>query len=350
MRLVWPTKLPTIEIPVRGDGSSTLLSDVFPSGEAQNASSMANNSQPQTAPPAKFSVTAFLNQLVEGFKNLVTPSKASNSSFHPFMLPEQKHWKEQVETYAESPFEKELFDLKKKPNDYVVSKAWAKGIQSNDPLVRDAALALLKNYLAYTTLNNTDTLSAHTQMKLMLFFPHLTEGPLGKALLYESIIKIPLAQFLEFGEALQRDFAMLSPIAQALILKQMMEYRKTLEKEKALDEKDYAAWKKLLKSLVISFYTSQEEALAQVLTEQEKIRLGYLKVQPVEDAYQKELEEIERRYRLKLRQLKKRRTQKVAEAEEEKLRRIEMVYDSVENNLMAGLSDLKINIEDIVAG
>ncbi len=349
MRLAWPTKLPVIGVPVRGDGSSTLLPEVFPSTATISVvtEGIAKAASPKPSLGQRFENAT---QSVKNWIMSVLPFQRGPvaGTSHPFMLPEQKYWREQVEVYAESPFEKSLFYLKKRPNEYIVSKAWAEGLKSSDTLVRESALSLLKAYLAFNGMDNSVQISAHTQMKLILFSPHLTEKPLGKAILYEALLGLSLSQFLEFSAALKRDFHQLPPMAQALLLKQMMSARQKWEKDKGQKETDVAAMKKLVKSLVIDFYLGEQDALSQVLAKQEKIHLGYLKIQPVEEAYRKQLEELERRYRLKLRQLKKHRAQKVAEAEEEKLRRIELIYESVEGSLMSGLNEMDLQLDEML--
>ncbi len=346
MRLAWLTKIPTIGVPVRGEGASTLLADVFPKTEAPVTPTPPVMRPPQ--PPENAGVAkmwdAFLNQIKQLLKGLA-PSNVNVKQ--PFLLHEQKQ-KELIDAYAESPFERHLFSLSRKPQGFVISKAWASGIKSPDPLVRDAALSLLRSWLSYTGLDTNHQLSAHTEMKLLMFSPHLGEGPLGKAVLYEALLSLPVTQFMEFSPALRKDFVTLPPAAQVLILKQLMNRWK--KQEKMLSEDDAAGVRKLIKALVIQFYGNRQESLSQTLNQQEKIRMGFLKFQPVEEAYRKQLEEIERRYRLKLRQLKKRRSQKVAEAEEEKLRRIELIYDSVEGNLISGLGELELELEQVLAG
>jgi hypothetical protein len=344
MKLAWLTKISTMGVPVRGEGASTIITDMFPKQPVGGTPTPL----PQNKPTSESSQAGFLEKFIDNIKNLI-PFKQVNdiTKGQSFLTPEQKHWKAQVETYAESPFEKSLFYLKKRPNEFIISKAWADGIKSSDPLTREAALTLFKAYISYTDMDNSYQLSSHTQMKLMIFSPHLSEGPLGKAILYESILSLPMAQILEFSNALTKDFASLPPIAQALILKQMIDRRKVLDKN--LSEEEAAKLKKLIKALVIQFYCGKHEAISQVLNQQEKIRLGFLKIQPVEEAYRQELEEIERRYRLKLRQLKKRRSQKIAEAEEEKMRRIELIYDSVEGNLIQGLGSIDLEMDEVLA-
>ncbi len=337
---VWLSKLPTIGFSSRWD---TAIWSSPKTGTANGG--VATPTPPQEKPSSESTI----GKLWDGLKNKARGLFTSVAQNTPaggrpmFLIPEQKSLREQIEAYAESPFEKELFLLKKKPNDYVISKAWANGLKSSDALTREAALTLLKAYLTYTDKANLIELSAHSQMKLVMFASHLTEGGLGKAILYESILSLPLAQFLEFAAALQKDFSTFPPIAQALLLKQMMNRRKQLEKD------NLKSYRKLLKNLVISFYTDQQESIEDVFQQQEKIRLGFLKIQPVEEAYQKALEEIERRYRQKLRQLKKNRSQKVAEAEEERMRRIELIYDSVEGDLVTGLKELAVEMDKAAA-
>jgi hypothetical protein len=350
MKLAWLTKLPTMGVPMRGEGASTLLTDVFPKTAF---------SHPEAAVVANPGGSdGKLNRLWDGLRNRMAALMPQNlfkgnaasamSVRNLFVMSEQnqKLWKEQVETYAESPFEKALFSTQRRPNEFNVSRAWAIGIKSPDPLTRESALALLKSYFTYIGMESTEQLSAHTQMKFLIFSPHLTEGAMGRVVLYEAVLGLPLAQMLEFATILKQDFQQLPPIAQALILKQILGRWKARDKQG--NAEDTAALKKLLKALVIQFYTSKHETLDQVLGKQEKIRLGFLKIQPVEEDYRKQLEELERRYRLKLRQLKKRRQMKVAEVEEEKLRRLEMIYDSVEGNLMSGLNDLELNLEEVL--
>lgn len=337
MKLAWLTKLPMASFPVRGDGGTTLLPQTF-STSTPESPPVEHHSKRSAV---RLSLSHLWEKVFTPIKSLfASEGKLGTSSYQSFMIPEQRQWREQVESYAESPFEKALFYLKRKPNDYVVSKAWAEALRSSEPQTRDAALSLLRAFLAYQDMNGAEILSPHTQMKLLLFSPHLNEGPLGKAILYEALLGLPLAQFLEFKSALSRDFSTFPPVAQVLILKQLIALRKNLDK--TASEEEVADLKKLVKALVIEFYSNKQEVLAQVLSKQEKIRLGFLKFQPIEEAYRKELEEIERRYRLKLRQLKKRRIQKVAEAEEERLRRIELIYDVVEGHLMSGLNELDV--------
>lgn len=265
------------------------------------------------------------------------------------MVPDRHLIKEQIENLAESPFEKSLFQLKKKPADLTVSKAWAQGLVSKDIPTRESALSLFKAYLSHTQVDSAFELSPHTEMKILMFAPHLNEGTNGKALLYEALLKLPVAQILEFETALLRDFSGFSPLIQALILKQLLKRRKELDKDSSNADVNTKQFRKLFKSLVVQFYTTKQESIHSALQEQEKIKIGFLKFQPVEEAYQKTLEEIERRYRLKLRQLKKIRSQKVAEADEAKSRRIELIIDDVEADLSQGLKDLDLNIDKIVA-
>lgn len=347
MRLAWLTKLPTMGMPVRGEGATTLFTDVFPKASIPSSLPVDAPAKPkpetQKRPPLLARLATRLRSVFQ------RGSDSSKAITQLFQLADQRRrqWMAQVEAYAESPFEKALFSLEKKTGDYVISKAWANGIRSSDPITRDAALALFKAYLAYTRMENTDQLSSHTQMKLLLFSPHLSEGALGKVILYEAILSLPMAQMMDWILHLRYDFHHLPPIGQALLLKQLMLRWKNRDKKAPAEEN--RTLKKLVKTLVIQFYTSKNEALDQVLTRQEKIRLGFLKIQPIEDDYHKQLEEIERRYRFKLRQLKKRRAMKVAEVEEEKIRRLELVYDSVEENLMAGLTAMELNLEELLA-
>ncbi len=343
MKLAWLTKLPPVGVPLRGDGSSTILPEFLP----KTPPAFQTAVMPTAEPKGNF-LTRILEKWSSRLMGRFAPQDELISTGHqPFLLTEQKRLKEQIETYAESPFETSLFTLRKKANDYVISKAWAVGIKSQDPVTREAALALLKAYLAYTGTDDSTQLSAHTQMKLMIFSPQLSEGPLGKAILYEALLSLPAHQLMEYLPALSKDFSSLPPIAQALLLKQLLAYWKG--KDKSLSEDDNKAIKKLVKSLVIAFYSGQQEGPDPVLNQQEKIRLGFLKIQPIEDAYRKDLEELERRYRLKLRQLKKRRSQKIAEVEEERQRRIELVYDAVESSLMTGLKEFDIEMEEVLA-
>lgn len=350
MKLAWLSKLPTMGVPMRGEGGTTLLTDKLPkSAWVLPSATFAQESQKPAEKPGVWA--RMMTGLKQQFSFKLPTIKPLFSS-SPILLPEAKKLKENIETYAESPFEKELFSLTKKPKAYVVSKAWVQALKSPQPETREAALTLLKAYFAYSSQSNTEQLSPHTHMKLMLFAPHLSEGPFGKAILLEALLKLPLPQLLEFGPVLKKEFSSLPPIAQALILKQLLSLRKNLALS-AQDGKDpgehLVPFKKLVKSLVIQFYTNKKEVLTQIFGQQEKIRVGFLKFHPIEDAYRKQLEEIERKYRLKLRQLKKRRAQKVAEAEEEKLRRIELIYETVEGNLVSGLNELNLGIEEVLA-
>src|SRR5579883_1672019 len=126
MKLAWPGKISTAELPVRGDGSSMMLPEVFSAPQPWTTKNLV---------PPKNETRGFLRKFwehgKETLKSFFSPSEQTKSlGSHPFLLSEQKHWKEQVETYAESPFEKILFYLKKKPNAYVISKAWAQGIKN----------------------------------------------------------------------------------------------------------------------------------------------------------------------------------------------------------------------------
>lgn len=345
MKLAWLTKIPTDNVPVRGDGATTLHPKLFPSPlMVESVKSFSQNAP--AAPETTSPMAKFWESLSQQVKRIFRFAPSANVAGRQSFLIRDRHWEDQVQKYAESPFDESLFMLKKRPNEYAISKAWAEGIRSTDMLQREAALSLLRAYMAYSDMDGTDLLSAHTQMKLMIFSPHLTEGALGRAILYESLLALPLAQFLEFAAFLRKDFVAMPPLAQALILKQMVNQRKDLETTAEEDDRD--AFRQLVKDLVIQFYSMKQEELAQVLNQQEKIRLGFLKIQPVEEAYRKALEEIERRYRLKLRQLKKRRAQKVAEAEEERLRRIELIYDTVEGSLITGLNELKLDLDKVL--
>lgn len=291
---------------------------------------------------------SFLNRLLDQFNGIFSSvSKTHADGKHMFILPEQKNWKERVETYAESPFEKELFSLKKKNNELVVTKEWIKGIKSNTNLTRDAALTLFKAYLTYTDKANIVELSPHSQLKLIMFASHLNEGANAKALLYEAVLSLPLSQFMEFADALNKDFTSFPAIAQALILKQLSNRRKKMAKEQGLEEEQVKAFNKLFKTLVITFYTTHEDLSDNIFQQQDKLRLGCMKIQPIETAYKKSLEEIEQRYRLKLRQLKRHRTQKISEAEEERQRRIELLYENLESDLIAGLKNLVIEPDQL---
>ncbi len=349
MRLDWLTRMPTTTgIPQRGDGSSTLLHEVFPKSvyPASPLTAPKTSPAPQAEAP---SLTGFLDKMFSKIRDAFSAPVNHSLPGNLFMTPEQKTRQQQIETYAESPFEQTLFSLRKKPGDFVVSKAWAQALQSSDTLKKDAALTLLRSFFAYSGVDNQYQLSAHTQMKLMIFSPHLSEGALGKAILFEAILKLPIAQILEFAGALKKEFGAMPPLAQGFILKQILQSKKLMEEDPHLNEEDEKAFRKLVKELVIQFYSGKQEAIAQDMQMQEKIRTGFLKMQPIDDAYQKALEEVERRYRQKLRQLKKNRSQKVAEAEEEKLRRIELIYDSVEGDLDSGLGDLNLELEKVLA-
>lgn len=348
MKTAWSTKLPPVG--VFGSREDAALASKTPK---QNNSSSLRNSSTASNPASVASTQDGLSLMWGRIASLVKqiiPSRQALENITPpsaFLLPEQRRIREQIEQLAESPFEQTLFGMRKKADTYVVSQAWAQAIAEGDPQTRESALNLLKNYLAYTGLGDVNELSAHTQMKFMVFTPHLTEAPLGKAIVYESLMQLPIAKILEFEHALTKDFASFSPTVQTLLLKAMMATWKNSADDAA--EEDAESFHKLIKMLVTEFYTGKSEELSQEVLQQEKIRLGFLKLQPVEEAYRKQLEEIERRYRLKLRQLKKHRSLKVAEAEEEKIRRIELIYDDVEEDLIEGLSDLDLELEQVLS-
>lgn len=349
MKAAWLSNLPAVRFFASPESPRTPTQQTFQ--KPFGTMSPVVTAQENPANP----VSTWLQQLARplvGLFNRSTASSGAAASFSParpvFMMPDQRQWQEQVETYAESPFETALFSMKKRPKAYEISKAWADGIKSQDPLSREAALTLLKGYLTYSGLGDLNELSAHTQMKFLIFAPHLNEGIIGKAILYEALLTLPPSQFLAFATTLRNDFANLPPMAQTLLLKQMMATWKSTSNH--LGEDELTEFKHLMKTLVIQFYTGRQEAIAQMLNQADKVRLGFLKMQPIEEAYRKQLEEIERRYRLKLRQLKKQRSQKIAEAEEEKLRRIEMIYEDVEDDLASGLSELTLAWDQVMAG
>jgi len=357
MKLAWLTRGPQVggssvenskaSVPLRGDKPPNLRIETLNTRSANAAKAPVA----QTTSP----VSVF-QKLASSIKSLFQPSSAAAALKQPFVLPEHAQLKQQAETYAESPFEKTLFEkalaqFGKKQGSLAVSKAWGQAILGADTQVQEEALTLLKGYLAYSANGNVSELSAHTQMKLMIFSPHLSEGAVGRATLYEAILKLPLSHLMEFAAFLKKDFSTLPAIVQALLMKQLLQLRKDLKLDKK-DElsPDELAFKKMVKQLVVKFYSEKSELQDAQLAQHEKIRVGFLKIRPIEEAYHEQLEEIEKKYRLKLRQLKKRRSQNVAESEEERLRRIEMVYDTVEDNLVTGLTELTTTLDQVQAG
>jgi len=306
---------------------------------------------PETAQQKQESMVS-LSQAFKGLldrvKNVFTNKNVVAPEQQPFITAQQKKLAEQIELHAENQLDRDLLGLKKVINDYTVSKAWAEGIRSQDPVTRESALALLRATLAYSGVDTSYELSQHTQMKLLVFAPFLNEGILGKTILYEALLHLPIPQMLEFETILQKEFAQLPSMGQAFLIKQMIRQWKKMDK--SVEDEHKTAFKNLLKNMVIAFYCAKPSTHATVLSQQEKIRLGFLKIQPVEEDFQKQLEELERRYRLKLRQLKKKRTQMLAEVEEEKSRRIEMIYDNIESHLIAGLSEMDLTLEELLAG
>ncbi|MCA9840844.1 MAG: hypothetical protein KC475_01900 [Cyanobacteria bacterium HKST-UBA03] len=318
---------------------------------------------PSTA-SASSSATATLWQLLQGnatpiFNWLRQTGESLTERFWPqtvalpaqvsktlqFQTPEQKRWADNIEQYAESPFERALFSLKRHDKAFHISQAWAKAIASTQSITRESALSLLGAYLTYTGQESLQQLSPHTQMKLMLFSTHLNEGLVGRAMLYEALASVPLDALLEFQSALHQDFSKLPSVAQAVVLKAYLRKLRQAEKQNRAKEQDIKAFRQLVKHMVVQFYTSPHDSLGEPLKQQEKIRLGFLKFQPIQQDFAKSLDNIDRQYRIRLRKLKNRKKLKVAEAEEVKYRRIDMIYDTLERDLTEGLEKLELSLE-----
>jgi hypothetical protein len=342
MKLAWTPK--TTDHPLHEEQAHGTL----PSFSAASFKTLSDSDSALKKREAVAGLSQVFRGLLDRFKIVFANRDTPVLEQQPFLTAQQKNLSGQIENLAESPFEKTLFGLKKTINDYTVSKVWAEGIRSRDPLIRESALTLFRATLTYSGIDTSYELSPHTQMKLLVFAPFLNEGILGKAVLYEALLHLPIPQMMGFSAVLQKEFSQLPSMAQAFLIRQMIQQWKN--SDKSLEDEDKTALKHLLKTMIIEFYCTKPSSHSTVLSRQEKIRLGFLKIQPVEEDFQRQLEEVERRYRLKLRQLKKRRTQMLAEVEEEKSRRIEMVYESIESHLIAGLSDLDLSLADLLAG
>lgn len=310
-------------------------------------------SPPPMAKPARLMPFGLgdLMKTVQGWWELIASNSARGAAASQTLIltPEQKRWLDNIEQYAESPFEKSLFGLKKKEGTFNISFAWADALKGKDGLNREAALSLLKSYLTYASQDSLEDLSPHTQMKLMLFSTHLNEGLVGKAVLYHALASVPLEALLELQHHIIQDLSKLPSVAQAVILKEYLKRMRELENKDRAKKEDIKAFKQLVKQLVISFYASQHDKLFPDLKQQEKIKLGFLKFQPIQQDFAKSLEDIEKQYRVRLRKLKNRKKLKVAEAEDVKRRRIDLIYETIERDLMVGLEQVNLSLDQLVA-
>ncbi|MEZ4574764.1 MAG: hypothetical protein R2857_07605 [Vampirovibrionales bacterium] len=72
--------------------------------------------------------------LTERFGPKPWPLPAQVSKTLQFQTPEQKRWADNIEQYAESPFERALFSLKRHDKAFHISQAWAKAIASTQSI------------------------------------------------------------------------------------------------------------------------------------------------------------------------------------------------------------------------
>lgn len=266
----------------------------------------------------------------------------------PFITAPHQH-ASTVDFYAESPFERQLFLLKRFEGRYSVSTTWANAIRSADNQTRDAAISLFKAYMTHLELGMDTALSPHTQLKMVHFASHLDEGITGRALLFEALAAAPLEHLMEFADALRADFSRYPAAVQLVILKHYMSRARMMD-GMVKKNQDAAAFKKLVKDLVISFYTDLDDDAESEISGYEHIRLGMMKLKPVKQNYKKSADEIDRRYRVMVRQVKKRRHLKMAALDEERRRHIELIYDELESELAADIDQVSHGIHQVMAG
>ena len=254
-----------------------------------------------------------------------------------------------IEQYAESPFEQILFKMSRPTNwqeTWPVTNAWAEGILSKDDTTRDAALGLLRNFLNYNRLESQQKLSSHTQLKMLYFAPQLDEGINARALLYENVFKLHPKHSYDLLENLSEDFGKLPILNQLRILKQLNQVITNHQAE--LSPENLGQWQQGLKQLVIQFYSNQANLqnvdLQNLMILQDKVRLGFLKMQPIEEAYRKAVEETDRRYRMRIRQLKRLRQNLLNQAEGDRQKHIQLVYEDIESALLNGLAQEELPV------
>lgn len=248
-----------------------------------------------------------------------------------------------IDQYAESPFEQQLFKMARPANwqeTLPVTNAWINNMLSTDDTARDAALGLLRNFLNYNRLESQQKLSSHTQLKMLYFAPQLDEGIPARALIYENVLKLHPRHSYDLLENISEEFGKLPVLNQLRILKQLNQV--ITQHQADLSPENLAQWQKSLKQLVIQFYSNQANLqnidLQNMIALQDKIRLGFLKMQPIEEAYRKAVEETDRRYRMRIRQLKRLRQNLLNQADTDKQKHIQLVYDDIEAALINSLS------------
>jgi hypothetical protein len=362
MKLAWP-----IPMPLSGNSRSGETSSVSPPSllEAATLSGVLSNAAtPLTLPlvPQQSHLTRFWQQVRDRLKSwLPAPNGLSADRSGGFWL-HQSERSQQIEQYAENPWEKMMFSIRKRSGDLWVSQAWASAIRSKNAVERESALNLWRDYTAYTMADtSTRLLSNHAQLKMLVFLPHLSEGAMGKALIYDALMSLQSPLIVrEFADAMMKDFSGLPSLAQAVILRDLMAYWKARKKILSGDalgqaiseeaEEELQTLQKLVKTLIVQFFTGDTDVMEAVLSRHEKLRVGYLKMQPVEEDHTQQMRKVEQQFRMRLGKLKKERTQKMAEADEEKQRRIAMIYDDLESCLMASLKDLPAEMAHALAG
>ena len=299
--------------------------------------------------------TAVMSQLAERVKSWVLTATAGLKLGRKNINPELEQFEQLVDQYAESPFERELL-LTAKQNQLKqgdaknaasneLTQAWAKAITEGNDEDKEAAVQLFHDFLNYNRMDSEQKLSPHTQIKLLHFAQLLQCGQEGLNKLYSAITNLPTQQFADFLPNLSQDFDQLPTVVQLKAIKKMGVMVKATDEQSSDEQK--AQWQQTLKNWVVKFYTTpahlHEKLVQQLLSKQEKIRLGFLKFQPIMEAFNKALDETDKRYRVRLRQLKRHRTQLMTQADDDKQRRISGIYEDLETQLLASLADTDID-------